>query len=189
MTIILRSVKGSNLTAAEVDGNFTDLDDRVTELEDNPPEPVGIANVVVTGATFIVVLTDATELGPFVIPVATPRPTITEEITAATLTPSLAQSSHYFRCTHASGCDVTIPTNGTIPHIVDTELHFRQCAAESTDSDNAITFFEGGDTDETVIINLPVGKLPQTAYQGAVVTLKKVAENEWDAFGALADDV
>ena len=33
MTIVKRLVKGSELTHAELDGNFTDLDDRVNTLE------------------------------------------------------------------------------------------------------------------------------------------------------------
>ena len=69
--------KGSNLTAAEVDGNVYYLYQRVSDLEANPPQANGIANIVVSGATFSVVLDDATVLGPYDIPVATPRPTIT----------------------------------------------------------------------------------------------------------------
>jgi len=50
--------KGANLTPAEVDGNFWDLDQRTAALEASSPEPVGIAQVTVTGSTFTIVLTD-----------------------------------------------------------------------------------------------------------------------------------
>lgn len=48
------SGKGANLTAEEVDGNFNDLDTRVTSLEDDPPEATSISNVTQAGgvATF-----------------------------------------------------------------------------------------------------------------------------------------
>jgi hypothetical protein len=179
MAIVLRSVKGSNLTAAEVDGNFTDLDTRVDTLETDPPVANGIANIVVTGSTFVVVLDDATELGPYDIPVATPRPTITTAAAATTLTPTLAQASAYFRCSNGSGCTVTIEDNATVAFPVDTELHF--CQRGGT-----VSFVEGG-TD--VVINVPEGYAASTGGSGAVVTLKKVATDEWDLFGLLEVDV
>lgn len=48
------SGKGANLTAAEVDRNFNDLDGRVTSLETDPPEANSIENVTQSGgvATF-----------------------------------------------------------------------------------------------------------------------------------------
>jgi len=77
MAIIYRTTgawgagKGSNLTAAEVDANFYDIAERMLALEEDPPEANSIANIVVVGATFKVILDDATELGPFNLPVAT----------------------------------------------------------------------------------------------------------------------
>lgn len=174
--------KGSALTAAERDQNDYEFDTRITALETSPPTANGIANVVVNGATFTVVLDDATELGPFDIPVATPRPTTTTAVSATTLTPSLSQASAYFRCSNGSGCAVTIPDNSTVAFLVDTELHF--CQRGGT-----ISFVEGDTTDDEVTINVPTGKLASTFGTGAVVTLKKVATNEWDAFGDLAEDV
>lgn len=66
--IILRSVKGANLTPTEVDANFMDLDGRVTNMEENPPVGVGVGNITVDGSLFYVHLTDATILGPFEMP-------------------------------------------------------------------------------------------------------------------------
>lgn len=59
-----------DLSAEQVDGNFHGLDLRVTELEDNPPEAISIANVTSTGSTFIVHLSDGSSIGPLLLPVA-----------------------------------------------------------------------------------------------------------------------
>ena len=61
---------GQNLSAAQVDGNFRHLDQRMTGLEDNPPQAVSISNVTSTGATMTVHLTDGSTIGPLVLPVA-----------------------------------------------------------------------------------------------------------------------
>lgn len=63
--------KGTPLTNTEGDINFWVLFARLVELEENPPMPISIANIVVTDSQFIVVLTDSTELGPYALPVAT----------------------------------------------------------------------------------------------------------------------
>lgn len=76
MTITYRTVgtwgagKGSNLTAAEIDGNFYDLDQRIADLVANPPEAIGIDHFVVDGTMLTIVMTDGSEHGPFVLPVA-----------------------------------------------------------------------------------------------------------------------
>lgn len=62
--------KGSNLTPVEVDENFHALNEEITDLTENGPEPVGIADFIVNGQQFTVVLTDATVLGPFLLPIA-----------------------------------------------------------------------------------------------------------------------
>lgn len=70
MAIVYRADKGANLTAAEVDGNFHDLDDRVQNITDNPPVAVSIDYFVIEGTLLTIVMTDATTHGPFVLPVA-----------------------------------------------------------------------------------------------------------------------
>lgn len=172
------SGKGSNLTAPELDGNFYHLVQEIAAAVGMIEEPVGISNIVQTGSTFIVVLDDSTELGPFTLPIATPRPTTTFEVTGATLTPGLSQSSYYFRCTNAGGCIVTIPDNADVAIPVDTEHHYVQCG------NNPVEFVEGS-TD--VILNIRDGYSPSTDGIFSVVTAKKVAANEWDVFGALAE--
>ena len=178
MTITLRSVKGSNLTAAEVDGNFTDLDTRVDALEASSPEPNNISNILVSGTQMTIVLDDATEFGPFTLPQANFRPSIVDTIADTTYEPVLADANGYLRCTNAAGCAVTVPASADVAFVVDTEITFRQAGA------GAVTF----DSPTDVTINVPSGFLAETAYQGATVTLKNVAEDEWDLIGALAED-
>lgn len=74
MTVIYRTSgpwgagKGSNLVPAEVDGNFYDHETRVTALETNPPEAIGIAYFETNGSQFYVHMTDSTVLGPYALP-------------------------------------------------------------------------------------------------------------------------
>lgn len=63
--------KGADLTPTEVDTNFWDMLVRIVALETGGIPANGIANFVVTGSSFVVVLDDATELGPFTLPLAT----------------------------------------------------------------------------------------------------------------------
>jgi hypothetical protein len=61
--------KGGNLVAAEIDGNFYDVDRRVTVVEDNMPAAAnGIAFFSVSGNSFYVHMTDGTIQGPFTLP-------------------------------------------------------------------------------------------------------------------------
>lgn len=61
--------KGANLVAAEVDGNFYDVDQRVVALEDNMPDVAnGIAFFSVSGNLFNVHMTNGTIQGPFALP-------------------------------------------------------------------------------------------------------------------------
>ena len=61
--------KGANLVAAEVDGNFFDVDTRVTAIEDNMPAAAnGIAFFSVSENMFYVHMTDSTIQGPYMLP-------------------------------------------------------------------------------------------------------------------------
>ena len=71
MTITLRSVKGSNLSVAEADGNISDLNDRLVAVETNPPSAVGISNIAVSGSQVIFYLEDGSSFGPYALPIAT----------------------------------------------------------------------------------------------------------------------
>lgn len=61
--------KGAPLTKSEFDGNIHNLDDRVTALETDPPEAVGVDSITVSGDAITFVMTDATTRGPFTLPV------------------------------------------------------------------------------------------------------------------------
>jgi len=62
--------KGSKLSIAEGDGNWWELAKAVDALVNNPPLPVSIANIVVTGNAMMIYLTDGSTRGPFSLPVA-----------------------------------------------------------------------------------------------------------------------
>lgn len=62
--------KGSPLTAAEVDNNFYELDQRVDDLEANPPEPNNIDNIQVVGSQMTITMEDYSTFGPFTLPIA-----------------------------------------------------------------------------------------------------------------------
>lgn len=63
--------KGSNLTPAEVDQNFQDIETAIEDLENNSPIPVGIVEFTVDSATntFMVYLSDGSNFGPFPLPI------------------------------------------------------------------------------------------------------------------------
>ncbi|TIN76786.1 hypothetical protein [Mesorhizobium sp.] len=185
MTVVYRTAgawgagQGYNLTALQVDGNFYDLDQRIQAIEDNPPEPVNISNITVTGTQMTIYLEDATVFGPFTLPQAHFRPSVTATVSTTTYDPVLGDANGYKRCTNAAGCAVTVPSNAEVALPVDTEITFRQAGA------GAVTF----DAPTDVTLNGLLGYLNQTAFEGATVTLKKVATDEWDLIGLLAEDV
>lgn len=70
MAIVYRDEKGSNLTSAEQDANMRFVMALIQALIDNPPQANSIANITVIGRQMTIFLDDATELGPFTLPVA-----------------------------------------------------------------------------------------------------------------------
>jgi hypothetical protein len=62
--------KGTNLTPAEVDGNFYGLKQRIEELKENPPSAVSIASISMSGNQITISLTNGETEGPFNVPVA-----------------------------------------------------------------------------------------------------------------------
>jgi hypothetical protein len=307
MTIIYRDEKGANLTPAEVDGNFHDLDDRVTNIEDSPPEARGIADITqsIDGGALTFEMTDSSIEGPFSLPAFALRfrgtwetstnYVVNDIITAGgaaylvlithtsdptsfdpganngnggdfyglllappeavlpigggtgyvltkttdedfdvqwenrglptggnigdilfktgidnfdvewvdpgfvgvkpvleVSTPeldinTLTYANLYLRCTHASGCDVTIPVNSSVAFEIGTEIEFRQCALGAPvriiagilqDSDGFI--------DELVTLNGIDGYDNETDRVGAVMCVKKVGTNSWDVYGLLS---
>lgn len=64
---------GRNLHAPEIDENFWTLEQRINDLINNPLQPVPIASFSVVGRNFFVNMGDATQFGPFPLPVLTFR--------------------------------------------------------------------------------------------------------------------
>jgi hypothetical protein len=172
-------VKGSNLTPAEVDGNFTDLDGRVSDIEDAPIVGVPPSNITLVGTQLTFYYPDSLTFGPFTVPQANFRPSIGVDIDAdtdGTFTVTSAHANHYLR--YAGGSSLTIIFPGDLA--ADTEVTFRQVGA------GPILFPSTTD----VQVNGMEGFLNQTAGQGSTVTAKVVpAGGEWDLIGRLAEDV
>lgn len=70
MPLVLRQDKGANLTAAEVDGNFTFLQGLIEDLQLHGTPGVSVVSFTVTGGTFRVNLSDGSNLGPYPLPIA-----------------------------------------------------------------------------------------------------------------------
>lgn len=173
--------QGYNLTAAQVDGNFYELAERIAAVIADIPAPLNISNITVIGTQMRIYLEDATVFGPFTLPQATFRPSIVATVSATTHAPVLSDSNGYKRCTNAAGCAVTLPDNADVAFAIDTEITYRQCAA------GAVSFDQP--TDSAVTINGLEGFLQQTGVIGAVVTVKKVGTDTWDLIGLVVEDV
>lgn len=183
MAIIYRTAgawgagKGSNLTPAEVDGNFYDHEGRIAAIESNPPSPNEILSITKVGTSLLVTMDDLTTWGPFEMPRPPVLPSITSVVSTSSHSLALTEANYYFRCTNAAGCTFPIPIESAIAFEIDTEIHFHQTGAAPvvlTDSSGQVT------------LNVPTGFAAQTAQQGAVMTAKKVASDEWDIYGWLA---
>ncbi len=65
MTITLRATKGAPLTISELDANFTDLDDRVIDLEAIQSTARSIEEITQLGNSLVIQYNDSTQDGPF----------------------------------------------------------------------------------------------------------------------------
>lgn len=109
---------------------------------------------------------------------APPRVSDTSDGAISTL---LSLADTYTRCSSLTGTEVTILADASmaVAHDIGSELHFRQCEADAP-----ITFL----TETGVTLNWKDEFYDQTtSAKGAVVTLKKVAADEWDLFGDLVE--
>lgn len=166
---------GANLTPAQVDNNFYSIQQWIAAFEADPTPPNGISQIVQEGTQLFIYLDNSDVQGPFTLPSATAiTPVVTKS--GATLTIASEDRGTYMRCTNAAGCIITIPHNDDDPIPIHSEFHFRQCTAGPLN-------FEAP-TD--VVINGIAGFDDATDRVGAVATLKKVDENEYDLFGLLA---
>ena len=74
MPIIYRAQKGGPLTSDEVDGNFADLDKRLTHLEQHTHQTESIGNIDVKGDQMIITGSLGTKFGSFVLPTLSFKP-------------------------------------------------------------------------------------------------------------------
>jgi hypothetical protein len=88
---------------------------------------------------------------------------------------TIANIASYVRCVNGSGCTITIPADATLNFPLSTEISFRQC------TNSGITLV----ADTGVTLSPIVGLSAKTARNGAVITAKKIAANNWDVFGLL----
>lgn len=105
-------------------------------------------------------------------------------ITTDTATLVASMNGSYLRCTNASGCAITVPSDETLaglgddPIPPDFEVTFRQAAAGPIQLVPEVT------TAASVIINpARSGYDLSTPYEGAVVTLKRIGPDEYDLVG------
>lgn len=167
---------GRNLTPTEVDTNFYTLAEQIEALENYPPAAVTPTNISRVGSQITFTYSDASSF-TLTDPVAsTPVPSTGVTVTTTSFGPVFANANQYIRCTNASGCSVTVPTNASVAFPIWTELHFRQGSVG-----NLLILASSG-----VTINTPAGFDASTEVEGATITLKKIATDEWDLFGLLA---
>lgn len=167
--------KGVNLTAAEVDANFYDLEERLEALETYGASSETITNITSSGSTLTIYTSAGNE---YTVTVSVPRIATVQTVSGTNFEPTLAEADKYLRFTNAAGCVFNIPDNASVAFPTGTEIHLRQATA-------AGTVYIGSDSGVTV--NGMQGYELQTAVNGAVVTCKKVGQDEWDVFGMLAD--
>jgi hypothetical protein len=165
--------KGSNLTPAEIDENFHDHEQRIDALETEGVPAVSPTNVTISGSVVTFHFSDSSS---YSVTLSIPRIATVGAVADTTYTLVLSDASKYLRFTNAAGCAVTVPAEASVAFPIDTEIVFRQSGA------GAVSI--AGDTGVT--INGLTGFLNETAMQGAIITIKKVAADEWDIFGHLA---
>ncbi|MER9937405.1 hypothetical protein [Mesorhizobium sp. M0088] len=174
-----RRVKGSNLTADEVDDNFEGHEDRIAAIEDAPLVAVPPSNMAVAGTQWTIYYPDGLTFGPFTLPQGNFRPAIVGTLDAGTdgvyTVSGAVDFNRYWRYDSGSDLTIELPVTAT----ADMEVSFRQVGA------GPLIFPDSTD----VTVNGYEGFLNQTAGPGSVVTCKFVEEGVWDLIGRLAEDV
>ncbi len=94
---------------------------------------------------------------------------------AASLTLLQAHANRYIRFTNNSAITVTVPADGVTDFTIGTEIHLRQSGGGAVTVSGAPQ------------INGVSGFDKITAGTGAVITLKKIAADDWDLFGFLLE--
>lgn len=106
------SGKGSQLTAAEADANFWDLDQRIAELETYPTEAVSITGASVSGNELTLILSDGSTIGP--LPLPSGRGFFVEATERTTAQAAAgSDQARLIRMNSASALAFTLPLNAT----------------------------------------------------------------------------
>ncbi|MBY0501449.1 MAG: hypothetical protein K2P93_05550 [Alphaproteobacteria bacterium] len=74
MSIIYRATKGAPLSADEIDGNFKELEERLTHLEEHPERGEGIGKIQVVNDQMTLIGTFGSDFGTFYLPKASLNP-------------------------------------------------------------------------------------------------------------------
>lgn len=179
MAFKLRRDVDHPLTADDIDGNWDEAEERLSNIEGNPPAAIGISNIIVAGTQMTIVLEDATELGPYTLPQGNFRPSIVDALSVGTdgvyALSSAVDFNRFWNYDGASDAEIELPATAT----ADMETSFCQVG------DGALLF--PGSTDVTVL-GLS-GFLNKTGGPGSVVTVKFIAEGVWRLIGRVAEDV
>jgi hypothetical protein len=107
---------------------------------------------------------------------ATPPAAVVQTRTGAAWTPQLSDANTYTRFTNAGGCGVTIPAHSSVAFPVGTVLTLRDATS------SFVHIGWGG----PVVVNVPQGFVPDSAYHGATMMLVNVGTDLWDLSGNLA---
>jgi len=179
MTIVYRTTgtwgagKGSNLTPAEVDGNFYDLHTRLAALETGGADvPATIDNITIIGSLFTVEMSDGSS---FEQTLRIPRVPEVTSTSATSMTLAITDADKFFLCT--AGCAVSIPSDAEDEIPLNSEIHFRQHGTDGLTfavANPSVTTLHGVD-----------GYDNETDAQGSTVTLKKIAADEWIIIGLM----
>jgi hypothetical protein len=194
MALILRTSKGSQLTTAEVDANFTHCAPSSGTTQQNLDLKANAADVATSlalkanasdVATSLALKADASDVTTALALKANAADvtasldlkadkllTINNQ-TGTSYTLVLADALKYIRMNNASASTLTVPPNASVAIPVGSTCHVRQVGA------GQVTLVAGSG----VTLNTPETlKLRAT---GAIVSLTKVATNEWDVYGDL----
>lgn len=174
MPLVLRSTKGSALTATEFDGNMTYLDGRITA--ESGVAGVGIDSVTISGYQISFHLSDSSvETVTLPTPTFAPIPGI--EVDTTTYTTVAEDANRYIRFTNNSGCAITI--DPAIVYPAWTEMHFRDDTGQPS---AGITV----DTSTPASINGVTGFENSSLATGGTITVKQVDDSGvWDIMGLL----
>lgn len=180
VTKYLRSVLGVNLTPAQADANIANLAEAIEELNEliaDAGTVNQITGVVLSGYDLTFTRASGPPLGPVTLPSSAALMSTVETVATTTHVPDLTDENVYHRSLHADGCEITLQAQDDVAWSDGAELHYVVAPGGGQ-----LTWV--GDTGVT--INPPLTGFvaaTQAGIEGAMVSFKRVALDEWDAKG------